>query len=599
MKSTLSFEIYDFPYSGVESDLTSALADRASNWPTVYLLNSPSSIYVGETLNSSARLAAHKANPDKNLFDFETTCVILDDRFNKSATLDLESYLIRYLSGDAKFEVVNRNAGVQNKNYYERRFYLDLFDQIFEELRDRDYFDKSRREIENSDLFKYSPFKALTEDQREVVFQVLSSIRQGLTTNSGDDDWSNITHIISGQPGTGKTIVAVYLIKLLNDIKDRRFSDFDDDENPLSTFFTDEFADQLKDFKVGLVVPQQSLRETLKRVFRSTPGLHPDSVVGVWNVMNSGYKFDLLIVDEAHRLTVLSSQPSPALTKRFKEINHDLYGDEMAAKSQLDWLRDSFPQLVLFLDADQAVRPNDLSKEVIEDIIVDAKNNERFFQLQTQLRVKAGSDYIGFIEDLLNGNFYVAPNFGEYDLRFFENFDDMYKEILARESELGLARLVAGYAWKWKSKNDAQEPDIELGSHKLFWNRSDVDWVAKSDPLSEVGSIHTIQGYDLNYAAVIIGADLKFDETTERVVFSREDYFDTRGKQNNRMIGRIFSDLDIEVYIKNIYRVLLTRGIRGTYIYVVDPALRAKVSEVLNGQSPPKYDHDSGSKQQS
>ena len=90
----------------------------------------------------------------------------------------------------------------------------------------------------------------------------------------------------------------------------------------------------------------------------------------------------------------------------------------------------------------------------------------------------------------------------------------------------------------------------------------------------EVGSIHTIQGYDLNYAAVIIGADLVFDPEASEIRIDRTNYFDTKGKENNRVLGITYSDEDLLRYIRNIYGVLLTRGIRGTFVHICDPELR-------------------------
>jgi DUF2075 family protein len=97
----------------------------------------------------------------------------------------------------------------------------------------------------------------------------------------------------------------------------------------------------------------------------------------------------------------------------------------------------------------------------------------------------------------------------------------------------------------------------------------------------EVGSIHTIQGYDLNYAGVIIGRDLYFDENAQRVAFSRENYFDKKGKENNPTLGIKYSDEDLLKYVLSIYRVLLTRGIKGTYVYVCDERLRVYLRGML------------------
>jgi DUF2075 family protein len=149
----------------------------------------------------------------------------------------------------------------------------------------------------------------------------------------------------------------------------------------------------------------------------------------------------------------------------------------------------------------------------------------------------------------------------------------MREAILKKDDEHGLSRLVAGYAWDWVSKHNPEQPDIVIDDVDLFWNRSSVDWVNSPTSREEVGSIHTIQGYDLNYAGVIIGKDIGFDEKTEKVFFRRDHYFDKKGKENNPRLGLEFSDDELLSYILNVYRVLMTRGVLGTYIFLEDESL--------------------------
>jgi DUF2075 family protein len=161
-----------------------------------------------------------------------------------------------------------------------------------------------------------------------------------------------------------------------------------------------------------------------------------------------------------------------------------------------------------------------------------------------------------------------------YDLRFFENFAEMRTEISKMDAEFGLSRLLAGFAWKWKSKTDPSAIDIEIEGVQLQWNQTQTDWVNSPTSASEVGSIHTIQGYDLNYAGVIIGEDIRFDKSTQKIVLNRKNYFDVKGKEKNTFLNIEYSDDDVLQLVLNIYRVLLTRGILGTFVYVCDPGLR-------------------------
>ena len=92
-----------------------------------------------------------------------------------------------------------------------------------------------------------------------------------------------------------------------------------------------------------------------------------------------------------------------------------------------------------------------------------------------------------------------------------------------------------------------------------------------------MGCIHTSQGYDLNYAGVIIGHELRWNVATDRPEFVRSSYHDRNGRANNTTLGQTYTDDDLLEYVINIYRVLLTRGIRGTYVYVCAPALREQL----------------------
>lgn len=157
----------------------------------------------------------------------------------------------------------------------------------------------------------------------------------------------------------------------------------------------------------------------------------------------------------------------------------------------------------------------------------------------------------------------------------------MHDAIRMRDREYGLCRLVAGYAWEWRSRTDAAAVDIEIDGYGLQWNKTAVDWITSPGAVDQVGSIHTVQGYDLNYAGVIVGDDLRIDPSSGRLVGVRESYFDKRGKQNNKLLGIEYSDADLGRYIADIYGVLLTRGIRGTYVYVSDPRLREHLQDRL------------------
>lgn len=551
---------------------------RHSNWPVVYVLDGgvQSSVYVGETVNAVARMRQHLASPSKS--GLRTVRVVLDDTFNKSVCLDLESHLIRWLAGDGRFTVLNGNEGIIDAAYYSRELYRESFRDVFEQLRAEGVFERTIPQIENSDLFKLSPFKALTSDQAIAVEDILEGLFVDLAAGATS------TAVIQGQPGTGKTIIGVFLLKLLADIRDH---DDLDDVQPDSVFaelFVPEHRALLEGFRMGLVVPQQSLRESIRRVFRKTPKLDASMVLSPWDVGLGANDYDLLIVDETHRLNRRANQSSGMRNRDFQRINERLFGADDDAKTQLDWIRARSRHQLLLVDREQSVRPADLPDAVLSAEIDRAQRAHRRYALTTQMRVRAGSDYVDFVRRLLRGETQAGgrPDFGDYDLRFFDDLGAMRRAIVAQDAARGLSRLVAGYAWDWVSRKDPTRYDIVLGDVSLRWNGTDTDWINSPGSLQEVGSIHTVQGYDLNYAGVIIGPELRYEPATGTLFVDRGSYRDRKGSENNPRLGITLTDDDLLQYIRNIYGVLLTRGMLGTFVYVCDPALREYVRNALS-----------------
>ncbi len=584
------FEIQRLDFTPAAVADWAPLHHRNTNWPIVYVLDSAAGatrsapraglndVYVGESRNAAARMRQHFASPEKQ--HLRTMRVVVDATFNKSVCLDLESHLIRMLAGDGAYRVLNRNDGIIEADYYDRDLYRETFREVFECLRDDGVFSRSIPEIENSDLFKLSPFKELTQDQAIAVEGILEGLFEDLKTDS------RRTIVIQGDPGTGKTVVAIYMLKLIVDIAGAAPAADLDSDSMFSEFFVEDYADLLAGLRIGLVVPQQSLRQSIKNVFRKTPGLRPEMVMTAFDVGVADEQFDLLIVDESHRLNQRANQASAAQNKKFREINEKLFGRDDQTKTQLDWIRVKSRNQILLLDAAQSVRPADLPPKILHEVVVEAKGANRHYPLVSQMRVQAGSDYVGYVRRILGpSDAEMGPelveSFDGYDFRLFEDLADMRAEVLRRDAEAGLSRLVAGYAWPWKTKADKTAYDIEIDGNQFRWNSTQTDWIASPKSREEVGSIHTVQGYDLNYAGVIIGPDLRYDADEERIVVNRGSYFDKKGKENNSVLNKTYTDDDLLRFIRNIYAVLLTRGIKGTYVYVCDPGLRAYLRDFI------------------
>lgn len=497
------------------------------NWPVVYLLENNEEIYVGETTNVYNRSKQHYDSPERSKLN--NIHIITDEEYNKSATLDIESLLIQHIIGDEKFIIQNGNSGLSNHNYFDKEKYVAKFEILWEELRKKGLANKELIQIRNSQIFKFSPYKNLTSEQFEVVEKIKELI-------SSQDPINNKPIIVNGGPGTGKTILATFLIK--NILEQKEF----------------------KGMKIGFVVPMTSLRGTIKSVFRKVKGLNSSMVIGPSDVVKE--KYDLLVVDESHRL---KQRVNVANYQSFDQANKDLgLGNE---GTELDWIIRSSKYQVFFYDKNQSVRPADIHESKME------KLDSYKLYLNNQMRVKGGDVYISFINNLLD----LEPsecNFEKYDFKIFDSLPEMVKDIKIRETEFGLSRMLAGYAWSWSTR-EGGEYDIEIDGIKLVWNSVSKDWVNSKNAINEVGCIHTIQGYDLNYAGVIIGPEISYDDLNHKIVIDKEKYKDINGKRS------ISDPKELERYIINIYKTLLTRAIYGTYVYIVDEKLRTYFKEAV------------------
>ena len=571
-----SFRIERLPFDADALSVWAGSDERNNNWPVVYTLSADNAIYVGETTNAANRLQQHLVTAEKK--NLKRVRIVFNEKFNKSVCLDLESHLIRYFHADGNYRVLNRNYGIVDADYYDRVSYRESFDELFDELLKEGMLTRSIPDIVNSNLFKFSPFKALNTDQAVAVESVLEIFFEDLESGGGR------SLVVQGDPGTGKTIVAIYLMKLLLDIAKSDVDEMLDRDTLFANFFDRDYRELLRDFRVGLVIPQQSLRKTIQSVFQKTPGLDKSMVVTPFEVGESAEPYDLLIVDEAHRLGQRANQPSAAQNAKFTTINEALFGEDRSDITQMDWIKAQSRHQLYLIDSSQSVKPADVPKRLLDELAANARSQGSFFRLASQMRIEGGADYIDYVGRVLDGTQTIPETFGNYSVRFYDDVGSMRAAILRNDEEHGLCRMVAGYAWPWISKDNPELHDIVLDGVGLTWNRTASDWINSPTSVEEVGSIHTVQGYDLNYAGVIIGADLGFDPVTQKMVFNRENYHDKKGKENNPRLGIVYSDEDLLDYVKNIYRVLLTRGIRGTFVYVVDPHLREYLRPFFSGR---------------
>nr|WP_295310175.1 DNA/RNA helicase domain-containing protein [uncultured Blautia sp.] len=503
------------------------------NWPMLYILENGKQAYIGESTHVKTRMTQHTTVEEKRIF--KKVHFIYSKLFNQSVTFDYESKLIQYIVADELFQVTNKNSGIADKQYYQKKEYDEKFEILWRKLQKEKLVRHSLEEIENSDLFKYSPYKELNDSQRKAVEEILIKIKDGSVKRV----------VVNGMPGSGKTIVAVYLMKYLAD------------------------SEAYVGKQIGFVVPQTSLRKTMKLIFKSIYGLSPAQVLSPSDITKK--KYDILIVDEAHRL---HQYKNISYMGTFKQNCESL--GLTTESDELDWILQQADCVVLFYDSKQVVGPSGIDFQRFDKKMQDSfkRRTIAYFTLLTQMRVLGGNDYIDFVKRMLTGECSYKYHSEKYSLKLYSDFVKFEQDMYDKEAKVGLVRMIAGYAWPWISKKDKNLRDIDIQGVRRKWNHCTEGWVHTAEAIDEVGCIHSIQGYDLNYAFVILGKDIGYDKNTGKVIVCPEYYFDKNGK-------RTAGYDELLEYITNIYYVLLTRGIRGTYLYVCDEDLREYLSQYL------------------
>lgn len=384
-----------------------------------------------------------------------------------------------------------------------------------------------------SNLFKNRDEFLLIDSQKTVYENIISKI----------NDIDNV-FIVNGNPGTGKSIVALNLFKTL--IENKKI--------------------------VNYVTPNASFRECLIHNLKNNKSKN-DNYKELFKWSGSYLKsvrndYDWLIVDEAHRLS-LTDAP--------------LY----FGKNQIEDLLKASKNVVFFVDEKQVVRPSDIgTNENIEEIakLFNKKiysGNDYF--LETQFRCSGADGYINALDTVLQiketANRILNDN-NKYEFKIFDSPNELLEKINEKISEgFTKSKILAGYAWKWNSKNFNRDEmliknayDIEIEGHdfKGFWNyKNDKKWAISEETNGEIGCVYTSQGLEFEYCGVIIGNDLQINSENNSLFGSYKNFYDVKAKKGLKNNPKKLTSL-----IKNIYKILLTRGQMGTYVYICDDNLR-------------------------
>lgn len=568
-----SVNVKSYPFNKADIGLVNNDAFARGSFPIVYILYNTDTMmaYVGESTNALSRMSSHLTHPDKQ--QLKWVYIISDESFNKSAALDIESNLIQYMTAAGDFKLLNGNGGVSSHNYFQKSEYFKIFKEVWSKLTFENIRMKDLLELENSDIFKYSPYKSLSPDQYDSILEIFKSYSSGAIKKI----------FVNGSAGTGKTILAIYLIKLLTTLGEYELKDLDiEDEELLSELNTFKLKHPNK-LRIGLVVPMTSLRSTLQQVFKSVHGLSSSMVIGPTDVVKKEY--DFLIVDEAHRLTrrksIMGYGAFDNVNKKLglyhtENINGKDVQSAEKNGTQLEWIIKSSKYQLFFYDSEQSIKPADVRK--VDFDALKSSNDSTQIQLVSQMRSKGDNDYMAFVDKLLNGKLSnISPLFSNpnYELAMFEDMSYMMDCLQEKENEFGLCRSMSGYSWPWVSKNNKSTPDAIIDGVELFWNRESIDWINSTTEVTEMGCIHTVQGYDLNYAAIIFGEEITYDKHSNKINVIKSKYHDSKGKQ------ALDNDEELLNYIIKIYKTMMYRGIRGTFLYACDKNLQDYFSKYI------------------
>ena len=379
----------------------------------------------------------------------------------------------------------------------------------------------------------------LVDDQKVVFETCLAKAAQASATRKQ-------VVIVKGGPGTGKSVVAVNLIaKLINRGENARY--------------VSKNAAPRAVFKKRLMGHQPRVRiDTLFTGSGSFHGCEPNT-------------FNTLVVDEAHRLNEKS----------------DLYGNR--GENQVMEVIRSAHCTIFFVDDDQVVTLLDIGRSSeLERWASELGAEVTRLELASQFRCSGSDGYLAWLDNTLGirptANVSMGPE--EFDFRIVDSPTELHELIEAR-NQTNKSRVVAGYCWDWSSRRNPSAFDIafpEFG-YARQWNldRDSSLWIMAEDSISEVGCIHTCQGLELDYVGVIVGPDLVAGDghvRTRPEGRSRKD----RSIWGWKRLMRVDPDrtrVRLDSIIRNTYRTLMTRGMKGCYVYFVDEELRKHFANAL------------------
>ena len=536
-------------------------------FPTVYIHHWKETedyeVYIGETNNVVQRTRQHyeHRNHDSKwqhkLMKYNADLYIIGhEHFNKSLTLDIENRLMLYMMSVNRVKQIHNLRGNPQSKYYPDSEADDIFRMIWSRLRrdNKDLF-PSESAIKDSAIFKASPLHKLTSDQENIRSIIIQRVFKALNTGK-----KNQIIFIEGEAGTGKTVLnSSTFYELFAKAEE-------ENKQPISCYMMVNHDEQITVY--AQIAQKLGLTERYGEIV-----CKPTSFINHHSKENP---VDVAFIDEAHLLLTQGKQ-------------------SYQGENQLQDIVDRARVTVVMFDENQILTTEQYWEAQILNRFKDkAKITNNYFELKDQLRIKASKNVIewidGFTKEL---NISALPaDLGGYEIRIFdepEKLESALKQKASNEKHR-LSRMIATYDWDYNNKvalasRLSKYWEVKIGQWHKPWNREleqelskkekraikSMSWAEQPHTIDEVGSTFTIQGFDLNYAGVILGPSVKY--RNGKVIF------DPSAKNYKKMIqNRTLSDGTKkqfgETLIQHEVRVLMTRGVEGLYIYAYDQELR-------------------------
>ncbi|WP_271400965.1 DUF2075 domain-containing protein [Salinicoccus roseus] len=521
-----------------------------NNYPIVYILHDnkkKKSAYIGQTVQMRNRMKAHLKDEKKKGLD--SVLLIAHEMFNQSATYNIETNLINYFIADNKYVLknVSQTTKAVTHNYYDKHKYNDeIFNELWERLRADELADHTLEYLQNKDVFKLSPYKELSESQVELKEEILDFCKHHINTDKRS------VFLVKGDAGTGKSVVLSSTFNAIQDLSK-------DEDSPL------------KGTNNYLLVNHNEMIKTYESISESLPNLKKKNFMKPTSFINridkTGEVADITFVDEAHLLLSRS----------------DKYNSYSGENQLRDISLRSKVTIVVFDERQFLKLKSHWSGNLLKEMTKGAET--KTYELTDQFRIQADQEVVDWIDAFVDKKVKPFPeSTGDYELKFFDSAAEMFKAIQEKDGEHQLSRVVATF--DYEHKKDGEEYYVEEPGFKGVWNRTHYKetWAERPETVREVGSIYTIQGFDLNYVGVILGPSVSYDEEKQELKLLPQKYKDKEAFRTSSETKVQYNVEEMkEQIILNSINVLMKRGVKGLYLYASDEKLQAVLKEKYQG----------------